>query len=180
LKDSGFVATSSILSGWNVSLKGEDESNSSVRWKLMYRGSLFWFGARDFHQACDGVGKFLVVVRAENGRIAAAYNEDEFSSEGGLSDNQNGFIVSIKDDGSCGERFDRNTRGDRILNLASHGPLFGDCEDLFISSNCDENDKSVSDLGRSYGAGPEGNETTLFGQEYFRVSDYEVFKIVIE
>jgi hypothetical protein len=32
----------------------------------------------------------------------------------------------------------------------------------------------------AYGDGPDVNETALFGQKYFRVSDYEVFKIVNE
>jgi hypothetical protein len=52
-----------------------DERSISVTWELVCRASLFGFGAREFHQACDGKGKY-VVVRAENGRIAVAYNED--------------------------------------------------------------------------------------------------------
>jgi hypothetical protein len=65
-----------------VSLKARDESVCSVSWSLLYRASLFGFGAREFHQACDGVGKFVVVVRAGNGRIAVAYNEDGFRYHG--------------------------------------------------------------------------------------------------
>jgi hypothetical protein len=37
---------------------------------------------------------------------------------------------------------------------------------------------SFSRLGSSYGS--EENDTMLFGQLYFRVVDYEVFKVVIE
>jgi hypothetical protein len=179
LKESGFVTASSSLSDWNVRLKGEDESVCSVRWKLLYRGSLFGFGAREFHEACDGEGKCVVVVRAENGRIAAAYNEDAFSSDDSTTPNRNGFIVSIEADGSCGERFDRNGRYAGIYNLATSGPTFGGGFDLAISNKCDENEDSYSNLGWAYGERPAANEKTLFGQRNFRVSDYEVFKIVI-
>jgi hypothetical protein len=50
-------------------------------------------------------------VRADNGRIAVAYNEDGFDSTFGytlnLTLNRNGFIVSINEDGSCGARYNR-------------------------------------------------------------------------
>jgi hypothetical protein len=124
LKDSGFAATSSILSEWDVSLKGADEIICSVGWKLIYRGSLIGFGADKFHQACDGEGKCVVVVRAENGRIAAAYNEDGFSSangDNGDTPNRNGFIVSIEADGNCGARFDRKGGSGGIWNYALNG-----------------------------------------------------------
>jgi hypothetical protein len=177
-KEIGFVSTSSILSEWDVSLKTSEESVCSVRWRLLYKGSMFGFGAREFLQACDGEGRCVVVVKAENGRIAAAYNEYGFSSVNGFTPNRNGFIVSIQADGSCGARFDRNVGRIGIRNLASYGPIFG--IDLCISSDCNENEESWSDLGYSYGEKPGANGTTLFGQEFYRVSDYEVFRIVIE
>jgi hypothetical protein len=39
---------------------------------------------------------------------------------------------------------------------------------------------SLSQTGGSYGRGRGLNQYALFGQEDFRVVDYEVFKIVIE
>jgi hypothetical protein len=52
--------------------------------------------------------------------------------------------------------------------------------DLSISNNYHQNEYSCSRLGGSYGRGPGVNQYALFGQERFRVIDYEVFKIVIE
>jgi hypothetical protein len=178
LKDRGFVATTTSLSDWVLSLMSRIGSVCVVSWKLLFKGSLFGFDADDFHQACDGMGNCVVVVRAENGRIAAAYNGDGFSSFIGGSSNLNGFIVSIENDGSIGAQFDRNNRGLGIYNFPDSGPVFGN--DLFISSNCHQNEDSCSMLGSLYGERPDANETTLFKQEYFRMSDYEVFKIVIE
>jgi hypothetical protein len=65
--------------------------------------------------------------------------------------------------------------------LSSAGPVFGEYPcDLFISTNCDIGGVSRSSLGGSYGRGSGVNQYALFGQEEFRVIDYEVFKIVIE
>jgi hypothetical protein len=61
--------------------------------------------------------------------------------------------------------------------IYSSGPVFW--HDLCISRNCDETEYSYSILGEAYGEGPGANETTLFGERDFRVSDYEVFKIEV-
>jgi hypothetical protein len=155
LKDRGFVSMSSSVADWTVEMKAEDGSISSVSWILLYRASLSGYRAADFHRACDRMGKCVVVVKAENGRIAAAYNEDGFTS---VSPNLNGFIVSVGDEGGCREIFHRN---DHEVG----GPWFG-AIDLFISNNCHLSERSWSTLGESYGSGP--------GQERFRVVDYEV------
>jgi hypothetical protein len=180
LKDRGFVGVSSISIDWTVEMKAEDGSISSVSWILLYRASISGYRAADFHQACDGMGKCVVVVKAENGRVAAAYNNDGFTAGYGIiSPNLNGFIVSVDDGVGCGEIFHRNDYKWGFYNFNDEGPCFND--DLFIFDDCNQNEGSISHLGESYGTGGPGvNETTLFGQESFRVVDYEVFKIVIE
>jgi hypothetical protein len=79
LKERGFVSVSSSVIDWTVEMKAEDGSVSYVSWILLNRASLSGYRAVDFHQACDGMGKCVVVVKAENGRIAAVYNEDGFT-----------------------------------------------------------------------------------------------------
>lgn len=103
LKKRGFASSSSFLSNWDVRLKANDEGHEgvcSVSWELVYRASLFGFDADALHQACDGNGRCVVVVQAENRRMAAAYNE--FRSERVVSYNRNGLIVSINKEGSVG------------------------------------------------------------------------------
>jgi hypothetical protein len=179
LKDRGFASSSSSVTNWTVEMKAEDGSESSVSWIRLYRASLSGYEANDFHQACDGMGKCVVIVKAVNGRIAAAYNEDGFTSVYSQPPNLNGFIASVAKDGECGEIFNRNDHKVGIWNYNGSGPIFGN--DLFISNNCNQNENSNSDLGSSCGRRGLGvNYTTLFGQMFFRVVDYEVFKIVIE
>jgi hypothetical protein len=179
LKDRGFVSVSSSVEDWTVKIKSADGSLASVSWILLYRASLYGYRSDDFYQACDGMGKCVVVVKVENGRIAVAYSEDGFTSNGGsLSPNLKGFIASVTDDGGCGEIFHRNDHGTGVVNQPRFGPCFGSGDglpDLYISS-----EYSHSRLGGSYGSGPGLNRHALFGQDFFRVVDYEVFKIVIE
>jgi hypothetical protein len=177
LKDRGFISVSSSVTDWTVEMKAEDGSVSSVSWILLYRASISGFLAADFHQACDGMGTCVVIVKAESGRIAAVYNEDSFTSVAySRSPNLKGFIVSVAEDGGCG-----NDHEVGVMNHHLFGPWFGDgFGDLFISSDCHQNEFSYSRLGWSHGSGTGLNQYALFGQEYFRVVDYEVFKIVIE
>jgi hypothetical protein len=173
------------VTDWTVEMKVEDES-FLVSWILLYRASISGYKAADFHQACDGMGKCIVFIKAENGRIAAAYNEDGFTSvAGSYSPNRRGFIVSVNEDGGVGEIFRRNDQFRKgIWNYSRFGPMFGniyssDSSDLFISSDCNLNEDSYSILGNFYGQEGSLNRHALFGQEEFTVIDYEVFKIVI-
>jgi hypothetical protein len=140
LKDREFVSMSSSVTDWTVEMKAEDGSVSSVSWILLYRASISEYRAADFHQACDGMGKCVVVVKAENGRIAAAYNEDGFTSVGySSSPNLKGFIASVAEDGGCGEIFHRKG----VCNHPDVGPVFGDSPgDRCIWDKCHQNDHS--------------------------------------
>jgi hypothetical protein len=60
-KESGFVTTSSSLSDWDVSLKGEDVGDCSVSWNPVHKGSLFGFGAREFHKRAMERGSLLLL-----------------------------------------------------------------------------------------------------------------------
>jgi hypothetical protein len=159
LKDRGFVSVSSIVNDWTVELKTEDGSVSSFSWILLYRASLSNYRVADFHQACDEMGKCVVVVKAENGRIAAAYNEDGFSSVAfSRNPNLNGFIVSVAEDGGCGEIFHRNDHAVGVWNHPSWSATF--CGDVEV-------ERKWIDMRCS-------------ACKDFEYVDYEVFKIVIE
>jgi hypothetical protein len=71
------------------------------------------------------MGKYVVVVKAENDMIAAAYNEEGFTSDYSQLPNLNGFIVSVADDGECGEIFHRNDYEVGVVNYLDSGPVFG-------------------------------------------------------
>jgi hypothetical protein len=87
---------------------------SSASWILLYRASL---------SAYFGMGKCLVAVKAENGRIAAAYNEDDTPFvAANRSPNRKGFIISVAEDGGIREIFHRNEVGMGVINHLEIGP----------------------------------------------------------
>jgi hypothetical protein len=139
-KDRGFVSVSSSVNEWTVEVKAGDGSVSSVSWIVLYRASLSEYRAADFHQACDGMGKCVVIVHAENGRIGAAYNEDGFTSVKNVrTPSLNGCIASIAVDGGSEEIFHRNNHEVGVLNHPGLGPVFGESpRDLAISTICNQ------------------------------------------
>jgi hypothetical protein len=183
LKDRGFFSVSSSLSNLVVEMKAKDESSCSISWILLYRASLSNYRAAEFHRACDGMGKCVVVIKAENGRIAIAYNEDGFTSVyESTSPNLNGFIACVDQNGRCGEVYHRNDSEAGVYSHPSFGPMFGNDEncDLAISNRCHQNEFSWSELGSSYGAPGYVYKYALVGSSWFPVVDYEVFKFLID
>jgi hypothetical protein len=111
---------SSSVKYWIVEMKADDGSLFSVSWIPLYRASLSECRAADFHRTRK------CVAITENGRIAASYNEDDFNSvDCSCSPKFNGFIVSVADDGGCGEIFYRNENEVGVVNCPLSGPVFG-------------------------------------------------------
>jgi hypothetical protein len=66
LKDRGFISVSATLSSWSVEMKDQVETACSISWILLYRASISNYQSADFHRASDGMGKCIVVVKADN------------------------------------------------------------------------------------------------------------------
>lgn len=63
---------------------------------------------------------------------------------------------------------------DLIFIFISSGPIFGAGADLLISSNCNTNMDSYSNLPHTYD-GDGASPSVLMGDYNFSVADYEVF-----
>jgi hypothetical protein len=152
-----------------------------VKLTLLYRTSERGFLAIEFRRHCHGKGSTITLVRAENGRMAAAYNGGSWGVS--RSRNPRGFLASIVEDpGAIGGYFlDKYAANDHasVHPFGIGGPWFG--HGLCISNKCNENEISYSYLGPRYGYGEEGvDPTILFGEENFRVLEYEVFQVEIQ
>lgn len=73
--------------------------------------------------------------------------------------------------------FNANLINIRSFFLSS-GPIFGAGADLLISSNCNTNMESYSNLPHSY-EGEGASPAALMGDYNFSVTDYEVFTPVV-
>jgi hypothetical protein len=126
---------------------------------------------------CDGKGPTITVVKAENERMAAAYNSEKWVKNGWTSIPK-GFLASIVDDSEAigGYFLQKYAANDRafVFSRNSWGPYFG--RSLSIQDRCDENERSFSILG-PHGCGQDGvDPSSLFGVEEFRVQEYEVLR----
>jgi hypothetical protein len=149
-----------------------------VKLTLLFRASEHGFLSREFHGLCDGKGPTITLVKAENRRMAAAYNGNSWGDRG-FRLNLNGFLALIPEDsGAIGgyslQKYAANEHA-YVRSYPNWGPYFG-CG-LYITNRCNENENSYS-YSILDGYGPGGVEqSSLFGEERFRVLEYEVFRL---
>jgi hypothetical protein len=151
------------------------DSEISIKWNRLFRGSEHDFCSAAFHRLCDNQGPTSVLVRAENGRMEAGYSCVSWKSvnRGGSEPNPRGFLCDI-DSNELSSRLFKGVSGKcNIFQYSPHGPYF---YDLFvITDKCDKNPTSQSNLGQGFEN--HGDYFALFGSQTFTVDEYEVFVI---
>lgn len=63
-----------------------------TRWALVYRASRDGFGARAFHDRCDGVPKTLTVIKTVNANIFGGFTLQPWDQTGEYISDKNAFI----------------------------------------------------------------------------------------
>lgn len=148
-------------------------------WRLLFRGSRDGFGGQNFHSFCDDRGSTLLVVKTASGWVFGGYSDVSWSSRfkrGKYASSHTCFLYSL-----LGPALDTPPSKFLVIqpayainNHPGNGPIFGSGADLYISSDCNTNQDSYSQLGRSYGD-PSCLPHHLAGEQYFMVEEYEVF-----
>jgi hypothetical protein len=157
-------------------IKVRSYAGIEVKMTLLFRASERGFLATEFHYFCDRKGPTITLVRANNGRMAAAYNGASWDQNGRNGHywnlNPRGFLASIvKDPGPIrGHSFQKYAANDgaSCISYAGVGPYFGG--GMIISNRCNESEHSYSYLGpaRARGYGQEGvDRSSLFGEDNF-------------
>jgi len=152
--------------------------------KLLYRGSKDGFKSKDFHSKCDGHKSTIVVIKIKNGDIIGGYTSAKWeSSDKGVRDDK-AFLFSLTKNKKYKIKEDQKKTAIYMKN--DYGPLFGGIKyTLVINNECNNNNKSYSQLGMKY-TGYENNEDdcgTFIGYESskketnFIVDDYEVYEV---
>jgi hypothetical protein len=152
-----------------------------VKLKLIFRASEHGFRASEFHRICDGKEPTITLVKAENGRMEAAYSDSSWEyNEFEWVMNPRGFVASIAENpaallGYSLQKYALN-RGAHVVNsFLNWGPYFG--YDFYISNRCHENEYSFSILGYGYG---QERVDLLVCEGNFRVLEYEVFQVEMQ
>ncbi|KAL4713131.1 hypothetical protein ACJJTC_004517 [Scirpophaga incertulas] len=156
-------------------------------WRLMYRASTHGYSAHAFHSHCDGVSPVLLLVQVSRGGVVGGYCEAAWGASG-YAAAERGFLFSLappaNDPQAAPTAPTAPTASQPVIYplqkksfaLCSHpdfGPIFGAGADLLISSHCNTNSDSYSNL-HSYG---DSGSPQLTPHYNFTVRDYELYTV---
>jgi len=145
--------------------------------KLLYCASRDGWHAPKFHSCCGNQGPTVTVIKSGN-YIFGGYTEKSWNGCGVYKRAPDSFLFSLVNPSGLPPTkmpLTAGTEGNAIYCDSSSGPVFGESHDLIISSEPNSY-SSLVNLGNSYQC-PTGQnaKTFLTGDQYFTVSEMEVF-----
>jgi hypothetical protein len=134
------------------------------QFSLLWRGGRDGFGARDFHDRCDGHANTLTLIEDTDGNIFGAFTPVKWES------NWSDRAVPARRFGLRAEK-----GGGAIYCHSGWGPCF---YDIHVCDYCNACNSSTTSLGSSYtnDTGRYG-KTVFTGWQYFQADEIEVFEI---
>ncbi|GBC27185.2 carbohydrate-binding module family 13 protein [Rhizophagus irregularis DAOM 181602=DAOM 197198] len=159
-----------LISKW---IDKSDESTTSYKFKLLYRGShetIDGFDAfKEFHEKCDNKSRTVTIIKVKNGNeIFGGYNPIEWKSNGyGIT--KDSFIFCFKNNNNIQSHVvdEKNA----VYNSYYVGPSFGNC-DLYLYHSI-EGGLGFSCKKSSYEKQIRETEELCF------VEEFEVFQIML-
>ena len=176
---------SSLLNLLYNTLKEKDnyKNMKSMNVELLYRGSENSYLASKFHELCNNKGATITIAHNEKDYVFGGFTSKSWTdghSTKSIDPNAFLFVIrpNVKAFGFAGGNKDGD---DAICHYTDYGPVFGAGADLWIHNRCTQ--------GNNNGANPttyafKTNE--MLGSEYddgshyFKITDYEVFSVVLE
>ncbi|XP_026830131.1 uncharacterized protein LOC105277752 [Ooceraea biroi] len=147
-------------------------------WRLVYRASTHGYSAASFHRHCDNICPTYVVVLGVRGEICGGFSDvpwGKTNSKAQYISSEKTFLFTLTNNQDVPPtKFDVVKKSFAVCYHPDVGPIFGAGADLLISSNCNVNKESYSNLPHSY-EGDHASNHVLMGDYHFSVIDYEVF-----
>ncbi|XP_025153304.1 uncharacterized protein LOC105191443 isoform X2 [Harpegnathos saltator] len=146
-------------------------------WRLIYRASSHGYSAASFHRHCDNISPTYVIVLGMRGEICGGFSDSPWSkpAKAHYVSSEKAFLFTLANNEDVPPtKFDIVKKSFATCHHPDIGPIFGAGADLLISSNCNVNKESYSNLPHSY-EGDHASNTVLMGDYHFSVVDYEVF-----
>jgi hypothetical protein len=150
---------------------------------LLYRASEHGFGCTHFHDKCDNHSKTLTVIRTANGNVFGGYTDQFWDTSNAWKVDNNAFIFSLINQENWPLKIKSRIDKSAIYCSYFYGPVFGECRDICIYPNSNNNESSFANLGCSFEHPTyvyQSSEANCFlaGSQRFAVSDIEVFQLV--
>lgn len=156
-----------------------------TRWTLVYRASRDGFGARAFHERCDGVPKTLTIVKTVNANIFGGFTLQPWNQTGEYISDKNAFIFSLINKKNAPIRIPCTDPSKAITSHSNSGPTFGDGHEFYISDHSNIKDPNIkllscSNVGATYkhpafSFNTHDSKTFLAGSFLFQTVEVEVF-----
>lgn len=147
-------------------------------WRLVYRASSHGYSAASFHRHCDGICPTYVIALGTRGEICGGFSDAPWgktNAKGHYISSEKAFLFTLTNNQDVPPtKYEIVKKPFAICYHPDIGPIFGAGADLLISSNCNVNMESYSNLPHSYD-GEHASNTVLMGDYHFSVVDYEVF-----
>ena len=138
--------------------------------ELLYKASHDGDSAEQFHSKCDNIGNTLVLIETIKGKRFGGFTSKYWNQTNGFKFDDKEFLFSLNNK----KYYSSNKDSKGICCDHRYGPIFGEGYNIFISSNCLSNEYSLT----SQFSFQKDNKTfELNGEMFFKVKEYEVFKV---
>ncbi|CDW74707.1 UNKNOWN [Stylonychia lemnae] len=149
-----------------------------TKFELIYKGTRDGFKSRDFHYHCDGQGRQVSFILSEQGNVFGGYLSNQ-KSKGGFQQDQDAFLFSLT---YQTKHISINDQYAGFYDI-NYGWTQGGGHDLYISSDCNINADSTSNLYITYEwvhgyHNSHVMKSYLAGAEQFKVLEIEVYKVL--
>lgn len=167
------------------------KTSASFASELLYRASEHGFDSKIFHDKCDGHASTITIIKSDIGNIFGGYadikwphaSKSEFKPNRGYS--KGIFMFSIRRNGDTSDDrpiiFASKSDKSCLVSCRNKGPIFdsddGGSNEIFIdgdNSFTSRNDDAFDYKTFSFKTGVSGTKDP---GGYFKVTEYEVFKV---
>ena len=153
-------------------------TQKSLEWKLLFRGSDDGFLARTFHMKCDDVPNTICVIESDKGNVFGGFTTLPWKSDvGRYHVDEEAFVFIVRKKKKALKKaimyLQYTSSQHSVVHNKYMGPVFGYGHDIYIRNKADKVDDN-SCRNHTYQCSYAGE---LAGEEKFRVINYEVFQI---
>lgn len=157
------------------------ENAEKVKFSLLYKASKDTFSSYTMHAKIDNQGPTICLIKSEFNKVFGGYCEIDWKPDGAWKSDPKAFIYSITQK----TKHEQYQNKDQALYHANSFMLwFG--YDILLYDQCNNNSSSYSNFGTTYkppdgmAQGSAEANNYLAGAHNFKVTEIEVFKVVIE
>lgn len=153
-------------------------TQTSLEWKLLFRGSDDGFLARTFHMKCDDVPNTVCIIESDKGNVFGGFTTVPWKSDvGRYQVDEEAFVFIVRKKKKALKKaimyLQYTSSQHSVVHNKYMGPVFGYGHDIYIRNKADKVDDN-SCRNHTYQCSYAGE---LAGEEKYRVINYEVFQI---